>query len=70
MTAADLRPDPTLVGAFWDALVAPGDVHEIRVPRTRRGPARLFGTAAGYFGDGERFVRAVLPLTGADAEAV
>jgi hypothetical protein len=65
-----LRPDPELIRAFWDALVRPGETHEIRIPKTRRGPARLFGTTAGYFTDGEAAIRAALPITGLDAPAV
>ena len=65
-----LRPDPELMGAYWDALVRPGDTHEVRIPKTRRGPARLFGTTAGYFTDRAAVVRAVSPVTGLDAPAV
>jgi hypothetical protein len=65
-----LRPDPELIGRFWDAPVRPGETHEIRIPKTRRGPARLFGTTVGYFTEGEAAIRAALPITGLDAPAV
>jgi hypothetical protein len=65
-----LRADPHLIRAFLDAIVDPDDTFEIRVPKTRRGPARIFGTTAGYFTDVSNAVRAVLPITGLDAPAV
>src|SRR4051794_28069767 len=65
-----LRAGLELVTALWDALEAPGDTHEVRIPKTRRGPARLFGTTAGYFTDPAAAVRAVLSITGLDAPAV
>ncbi len=65
-----LRPDPALLRAGWDALVEPGAVHEVRVPRTRRGPARFWGVASGYFDDPAAFVTAVVGITGLDAEGV
>lgn len=64
------RPDPDLLRAFWNALVLPGAVHEVRIPRTRRGPARLWGVASGYFDDLDAFVDAVSSVAGADAEGV
>lgn len=72
----DARPpttlitDPAVVAEFWDALVAPGDVHEVRIPKSRRGPARLFGTISGYFDNCDAFVSALTPLTGEDAEGI
>ncbi len=68
--ARPLAADADFLAAFWDALVAPGDVHEVRIPKTRRGPARLWGTASGYFADRDAFVAAVAPLTGGDTEGV
>lgn len=66
-----LRPDPLMIRAFWDAVVRPGDTHEVRIPKTRRGgPARLFGTTAGYFTDPSSAVQAVARVTGLDAPAV
>src|SRR4051794_36081774 len=65
-----LRPDLATIRAFWDALVKPGDTHEVRIPKCRRGPARLFKTTAGYFTDGEAAVIAVRPVGGLDAPAV
>lgn len=71
--SAEARPLPAnseLLRACWDALVAPADVHEVRVPRTRKGPARLWGVASGYFDDPDAFVAALSGITGADAEGV
>src|SRR6187402_2743043 len=65
-----LRPDLDMVRAFWDAMVAPDDTHEVRIPKCRRGPARLFKTTAGYFTDREAAVRAVRLVGGLDAPAV
>ena len=62
--------DPVHIRAFWDAVVRPGDVHEVRVPRTRRGPAGLWGVASGNFNDSDAFVAAVQRLTGADCDGV
>src|SRR5688572_2288414 len=67
---ATLRPDLETVRAFWEALVTPGDTHEVRIPKCRRGPARLFKTTAGYFIDREAAVLAVRPVGGLDAPAV
>ena len=64
------RPDPVLLAAFWDALAKPGDVHEVRITDSRRGPAGLFGTVAGYFSEREAFVQALRRITGQDAAAV
>jgi hypothetical protein len=69
-TSLVLCPDPALLGGFWDALVRPGDVHEVRITDSRKGPAGLFGTVAGYFTEPEAFVRTVRPITGRDAAAV
>jgi RecA-family ATPase len=65
-----LRPDRSTLEQFWRAMVAPGDVHEVRIPRSRSGPARLFGTVSGYFTIAEAFAQAVAAITGADAEGV
>src|SRR3954452_13594821 len=65
-----LRPDLDMVRAFWDALIIPGDTHEIRIPKCRRGPARLYKTTAGYFTDGEAAAGAVRTVGGSDAPAV
>src|SRR3712207_9301782 len=66
-----LRPDPEQLAAFWHAMIRPGDMHEVRITDTRTGgPARLFGTTAGYFTDEESFVRALRRITGLDAQAV
>ncbi|MDP9359734.1 MAG: YfjI family protein, partial [Chloroflexota bacterium] len=65
-----LLPDPTLIWASWEALVEPGAVHEVRIPKTRKGPARLWGVASGYFDDPDAVVVALGCLTGLDAEGV
>jgi hypothetical protein len=65
-----LRPDHDLIGAFWDAIVKPGDTYEVRIPKTRRGPAHLFGTTAGYFTGRAEVIGAVSALTGLDAPAI
>src|SRR5215207_7571778 len=61
---------PMLLAEFWDALVIPGDVHEVRIPKTRRGPLRLWGVGSGYFDDRDAFVQALAPIRGDDAEGV
>ncbi len=69
--ATPLRPDPALLAAFWDALVVPGTVHEVRIPKTRRdGPRRFYRPVIGYFNDRDRFVEAARTVTGEDAEGV
>src|SRR5436190_9375229 len=65
-----LRPDREALGSFWDVFVRPGETHEVRVPKTRKGAARLFGTVAAYFNNREAFVREAARLTGLDAQAV
>src|SRR5207248_7738200 len=65
-----LCPKPAGLEQFWQAFVSSGELYEVRCPETRRGPARLFGTAAGYFTDGEAFVKSVAPVTGHDAANV
>jgi hypothetical protein len=75
MTAATAAPpipttDRDLIGQCWAALVCAGDVHESRMPDTRKGPLRLFGVASGYFDDPDAFVAATSRISGADAVAV
>src|SRR4051812_1603637 len=65
-----LRPHRKLLGSFWDAFVHPGETHELRIPKTRRGTARLFGTVAAYFNHRDDFVSEAARLTGLDAQAV
>jgi hypothetical protein len=65
-----LHPGPTVLRAFWEAMVAPGDVHEVRIIRSRSGPGRLYGTVSGYFNEAEAFVEALASLTGDDAEGI
>lgn len=63
------RPDADAIGAFWDCLVTPGAVHEVRILGARRnGPNRYFTNQSGFFNDRARFVQAVSRITGADAE--
>lgn len=62
--------DAAAIGAFWDAMVEPGSIHEVRCPNARKaGPLRLFGTASGYFDAREAFVREVSRISGDDAPA-
>lgn len=65
-----LRSDPDAIREFWRALVQPGDVHEVRIIESRKGPLRFFGTVSGYHDDEDAFVAAVEPITGQDAETV
>jgi hypothetical protein len=68
MHSAVLRPDPDAIGAFFDAIVLPGSVHEVRIPAVRRGgPCKFYRTQSGYFNDREKFVAAVSKVTSADA---
>lgn len=69
-TTRRLLPDAALLAACWQSLVRPGDVHEVRAPKTRRGPLRLFGVASGYFDDDEAFLEALSEIGGEDAEGV
>jgi hypothetical protein len=69
-TIAAPKVDIDALAAHWNALVTPGEVREVRVPKTRRGgPLGLFSTQSGYFTERESFVRAVSRISGADAEA-
>ncbi|MDP9469335.1 MAG: YfjI family protein [Chloroflexota bacterium] len=65
-----ILPDPALIRESWEALVEPGTVHEVRIPKTRKGPSRLWGVASGYFSDPDALVAALSNLTGLDAEGV
>ncbi len=66
------RPDTDIDGlrAFWSVLAQPGGVHEVRIPKTRRGPRCFSGTVSGYFNDVEAFISSVDGIAGQDAEAV
>lgn len=66
-TAQALRTDVASVGAFWRALVRPGDVHEVRAPKTR---GRWHRPVSGYFDTPEAVCHALAGVSGADAEAV
>jgi len=67
---AIVRADSDQLAAFWRAVVRPGEVHEVRAPKTRKGPRRWFGVVSGYFDDGEEFVDALDGADGRDAEGV
>lgn len=65
------RSDSGQLADFWRAVVAGGDVHEVRAPRTRRtGPRRWRGTVSGYFDNEDDFVDALEGADGRDAEGV
>jgi hypothetical protein len=73
MSAPTLRPDPDTLRAAWRHHVRPGDVHEVRVLKSRaNGPCRWRSglTYSGYFNDVDAFVRAVTPVTGSDAPGI
>lgn len=59
--------DTDQVLEFWRAMVRPGDVHEMRVPKPRDG---RFGVLSGYFDNYQAFVHAVRSIRGDDAEGV
>jgi hypothetical protein len=67
-----LTPDVAQLAGMWDALVAPGDVHEVRLLKVHKGgPLRLWGqTHGGYFDNQEAFLKALSRVTGADAGGV
>lgn len=65
-----VRADSEELAAFWRAVVRPGEVHEVRAPKTRKGPRRWFGVVSGYFDDGEEFVDALESTDGRDAEGI
>jgi hypothetical protein len=65
-----LTTDTAAACACWTALVRPGDVHEVRIPKSRKGPRRFFGTVSGYFDNADDFATALTGLTGYDAEGV
>lgn len=65
-----LQPDPDQLRSWWRAMVKSGDVHEVRLPKTRRGPHRLYGVASGYFDEEDAFVTALAAIGGEDAEGV
>ncbi len=64
------HPDGSEIAAFWRALTAPGEVHEVRVPKTRKGPRRWYGVVSGYFDDGAALVDALESADGRDAEGI
>ncbi|MGI9253312.1 MAG: hypothetical protein ACR2J8_06170, partial [Thermomicrobiales bacterium] len=64
------HPKSSEIAAFWRAVAAPGDVHEVRVPKTRKGPRRWYGVVSGYFDDGSALVDALENADGRDAEGI
>ncbi len=66
-TLSALRVDAEAIGAFWRALARPGDVHEIRAPKTR---GRWHRIVSGYFDTSEAVCHTLADATGADAEAL
>jgi len=62
--------DQYAIDQFWDAIVAPGAVHEARIPKTRRGRRGFYGVVSGYFDDRTAFVSAIKNIAGRDAVAV
>lgn len=70
-TEAPPQPDREAVAAFAAGLMDPGQVYEVRLPKTKKGgPRRLFGIGSGYFDNPEDLARVAAGITGADAEAV
>jgi hypothetical protein len=67
VTAPALRTDVEAVRRFWRALLRPGDVHEVRAPKTR---GRWHRTVSGYFDNAEASCHALAGVSGADAEAI
>jgi len=65
-----LRTDPDAVRTFFEHITLPGEVREIRIPKSKRGPARLFGTVSGYVDNATAPAEALGQLAGADADAV
>lgn len=62
-----LQADLAAVREFWRAVVRPGDVHEVRAPKTR---GRWRGVVSGYFNDVDTLGNGLKSASGADAEAV
>ncbi len=66
-----LGPDAEVLRAFWNAVGRPGEVHEVRMPKTRRGgPHKFFRVVSGYFDDVDAFVSALSQISGEDTEGV
>ncbi len=64
------KPDATRIRECWRALVHPGNVHEVRIPKSRRGPQGLRGVVSGYFDQEAAFIAAIQHVTGDDAAGV
>lgn len=63
--------DPTEIHRCVELVVQPGQLHEIRIPKTRRPNRRhLFGVVSGYFNQAEAATRALTGICGSDAEGV
>ncbi len=66
-TIPELRTDIDTLRAFWGVLVRPGDVHEVRAPKTR---GRWRGVTSGCFNDVEAACQGLKGVSGAEAEAL
>ncbi|MBI4537173.1 MAG: hypothetical protein HY712_04360 [candidate division NC10 bacterium] len=66
-TLPALRVDLAAVRNFWCALVRPGDVHEVRAPKSR---GRWRGVVSGYFDNAEALCAELRGTSGADAEGI
>ncbi len=65
------RPQAHLLRAFFEALVQPGDLHEVRIPKVRQnGARRQWGVGSGYFDDLQAFVRELSTISGTEAEGI
>lgn len=63
--------DRDAIRAFFSAMVRSGDVHEVRIPKVRRGgPRRYFGVVSGYFDDADACADWLEDITGHDAQGV
>ncbi len=60
-------PDRDSIQAFYRALVRPGDVYEVRIPRPRD---QRLGVVSGYVNDEDRFVGIASHFDATSAEAV
>ncbi len=63
-------PDARAIREFCERHMLPEKVYEVRIPRSRRGPRRFFGTVSGYFNAPDAVAAALTNVTGQDAEAV
>lgn len=70
--AADpiLMTDITAARDHWTAMVGSGEVHEVRIPKTRKGRRRFWGRVSGYFDNVDDFTAALAGITGHDAQGI